>query len=339
MVWITPLAIMLFSLVVLLILRKILFFFFHRWARKTQTDLDELLIGFLKTPFLIGCLALALFAGVFFANLPPKAVGPINKSIQVIVILSLTIAAANLAGGLFRRHIHKSQLPLPTTGLAYGILKGTVFIIGCLTILAALGVQITPLLTALGVGGLAVGLALQDTLANLFAGVHILLEKSIRLGDFIRLETGQEGLVEDITWRTTRIRLLPNNMLVIPNKKLSESIVINYHLPEKKMTLSIPLSVSYSADPTQVEAILLDELTRALPEVPGLVGPGEVRFNPGFGESSLDFTLLCPIREISDQFSVQHELRKRVLSRFRQEGLVIPFPHRTVYLKTEAEKK
>jgi small-conductance mechanosensitive channel len=338
-VWIIPLGVTLLSLVVLLILRKILFYFMHRWAQRTRSDLDELLIGFLKTPFLIGSLAIALLAGVSFAELSPKAAGLINKTIQVIIILSLTIGAASLLGGLLRRQIHKSQLPLPATGLVYGILKGTVYIIGFLVILAALGVQITPLLTALGVGGLAVGLALQDTLANLFAGVHILLEKAIRIGDVIRLESGQEGAVEDITWRTTRIRLLANNILVIPNKKLSESIVVNYHLPEKKMSLSLRVSVSYAADPARVEEILIDEINRAVPEIPGLAGAGEVRFNPGFGESSLDFTLICPIHEVSDQFTVQHELRKRIFKRFKQEGLVIPYPHRTVYLKTEAEKK
>jgi small-conductance mechanosensitive channel len=338
-VWIVPLLVLLGCLIILLILRRIVFYLLHRWAKKTQNDLDELIIGFLKTPSLYGCLAIALYGGVAFAELPLKAVTPINKTIHVIVIFSLTIAAANLVGGLFRRYIHKSQLPLPTTGLAYGIIKGSVFIIGFLIILAALGVSITPLLTALGVGGLAVALALRDTLANLFAGVHILLEKSIRIGDFIRLESSQEGTVEDITWRTTRIRMLLNNMVVIPNKRLADSVVINYHLPEKKMSLSIPVSVSYAADPARVEEILRHEMNKAVLEIPGLAGEGEVRLIPGFGESSLDFTLVCPIREITEQFSVQHELRKRIFKRFKEEGIVIPFPHRTVYLKTEAEKK
>jgi small-conductance mechanosensitive channel len=184
------------------------------------------------------------------------------------------------------------------------------------------------------VGGLAVALALQDTLANLFAGIHILVEKSIRVGDFIRLETGQEGRVEDITWRTTRIKMMPNNMVVIPNNKLSRSVVTNYSLPEKKMMLTLPVSVSYDSDPDQVEAILVDETEKAKGNVDGLLADCKVTVQlVGFGESSLDFTLACPIREYSVQQSVQHEMRKRIVKRFREEGIEIPFPHRIVDLK------
>jgi len=121
-----------------------------------------------------------------------------------VIILSMTVASANLVGKLFRNYVQKLDLPISTTGLAYGLIKGTILVIGFLIILNALGVSITPLITALGVGGLAVALALQDTLANLFAGIQILTEKSIRVGDFVKLETGQEGYVEDITWRTTK---------------------------------------------------------------------------------------------------------------------------------------
>ncbi|MFH1025219.1 MAG: mechanosensitive ion channel family protein, partial [Nitrospirota bacterium] len=233
----------------------------------------------------------------------------------------------------------KSNLPIPTTGLAYGILKGTIIVIGCLVTLSVLGISIAPLLTALGVGGLAVALALQDTLANLFAGIHILLEKSVRVGDFIKLETGQEGYVEDITWRTTRVRMLPNNIVVIPNKNLAQSVVTNYYLPEKRMSLLIPVGVSYSSDPERVEKILVEEAKKAVGEIPGLLGDPEpfVRFIPGFGDSSLDFTLICQVKEFVDQYLAQHELRKRIFKRFKQEGIEIPFPHRTVYLREEKE--
>jgi small-conductance mechanosensitive channel len=257
------------------------------------------------------------------------------------VILSITIAAANLSGKIFRNYIQKSNLPIPTTGLAYGILKGSILIIGFLIILSVLGVSITPLITALGVGGLAVALALQDTLANLFAGIHILVEKAIRVGDFIKLETGQEGYVEDITWRTTRIRMLPNNIVVIPNSKLSQSVVTNYYLPEKRMSLLISIGVSYSSDPDRVETILVEEAKKAVGEIPGLLGDPEpfVRFIPGFGDSSLDFTLICQVQEFVDQYLAQHELRKRIFNRFKKEGIEIPFPHRTVYIREEKEWK
>lgn len=331
----------LLSMTILFVLRGIAFKILHRWAGRTDTKVDDIILNSFRVPSVYWCIAIGLYIGIAVSELSEKYVFCISKTIHIIIILSITIAVANLSGRIFRNYVRKSELPIPTTGLAYGILKGTILVIGFLIILSVLGISITPLITALGVGGLAVALALQDTLSNLFAGIHILVEKSIRVGDFIKLETGQEGYVEDITWRTTRIRMLPNNMVVIPNSKLSQSIVINYYLPEKRMSLLIPIGVSYSSDPEKVEKILVEETKKAVGEIPGLLGEPEpfVRFIPGFGESSLDFTLICQVKEFVDQYLAQHELRKRIFRRFKEEGIEIPFPHRTVYLREEKDWK
>ncbi|HAS18360.1 MAG TPA: mechanosensitive ion channel family protein, partial [Nitrospiraceae bacterium] len=99
--------------------------------------------------------------------------------------------------------------------------------------------------------------------------------------------------------------------------------------------------VSYSSDPERVERILVEEAKKAVGDIQGLLGDPEpfVRFIPGFGESSLDFTLICQVREFVDQYVAQHELRKRIFRRFKQEGIEIPFPHRTVYLREEKDWK
>jgi len=327
------------SAVTLFIVRAIAFKILHKWAERTETKIDDIIIKSLRVPSIYWCIAIGLYIGIAISELPEKYVFYITKAIHVIIILSVTIAASNLAGKISKNYIQKLALPIPTPGLAYGILKGTILILGFLIILSVLGISITPLITALGVGGLAVALALQDTLTNLFAGIHVLMEKSVRVGDFIRLETGQEGYVEDITWRTTRVRMLPNNMVVIPNSKLSQSIVTNYYLPEKRMSLLIPIGVSYSSDPEKIERILVEEAKKGAGEIPGLLGEPEpfVRFIPGFGDSSLDFTLICQVKEFVDQYLAQHELRKRIFKRFKEEGIEIPFPHRTVYLREEKE--
>lgn len=332
-----PAGAALLAAVMLFVVRGISFRVLHRWAKSTDTHLDDIIIKSFRIPSVYWCIAIGLYIGIAVSDLPEKYVFYITKTIHVIIILSITIAAANLAGKLFRNYIQQAEVPLPSTGLAYGILKGTILIVGFLIMLTALGVSITPLITALGVGGLAVALALQDTLSNLFSGIHILMEKSVRVGDFVRLETGQEGYVDDITWRTTRIRMLPNNMVVIPNSKLAQSIVTNYYLPEKRMSLLISVGVSYSSDPDQVERILIEEAKNGVGSIPGLLGEPEpfVRFIPGFGDSSLDFTLICQVQEFVDQYLAQHELRKRIFRRFRDEGIEIPFPHRTVYLREE----
>lgn len=335
--WILPVSLAVGSVLILLAVRGVIFRVLHSWAKRTDSEFDDMVIESVSVPSIFLFIALGIYLGVAISELPSKHVMVIGRTIHILIVLSVTVGIANIAGRTFRGYIQSRNLPFPTTGLAYGIIKGTIYTLGFLVMLTVLGISITPLITALGVGGLAVALALQDTLSNLFAGIHILVEKSIRVGDFIRLETGQEGYVLDITWRTTRIRMLPNNVVVIPNSKLSQSVVTNYYLPEKRMSVLIPVSVSYSADPDQIERILVEEATRAQGEVPGMLADPApfVRFIPGFGESSLDFTLICQVAEFTDQYMAQHELRKRIFRRFRAEGIEIPFPQRTVHLREE----
>jgi small-conductance mechanosensitive channel len=336
-----PLGLALVIAALLLMARIIFFRLFHRWAAKSASHLDDLIIRSIKIPSIFWCLAVGLYIGIDLSDYSGKYLFYLSRIIHLLLIFSLTLATANLAGKLFNHYFQKSNIPIPATGLVNGLLQGIFWVVGLIVILNFLGIPITPMITALGVGGLAMGLALQDTLANFFAGIHIMMEKSIRVGDFIKLESGQEGVVEDITWRTTRVRILLNNMVIIPNLVLSKSIVTNYHLPDKKISLSIPVSVSYQADPEKVEAILVDLAKKAVGEIPGLLGRPEpfVRFTPGFGDSSLDFTLFCQVDEFVNQYPVQHELRKRIFKRLKAEDLEIPYPHRTVYLREEKEWK
>jgi small-conductance mechanosensitive channel len=335
----TPSAIALSFLLVLYGIRFFVFKMLQRWAERTEFKIGNIVLSSIRLPSILWCIVIALHIGVVMSDLPDKYVRYITKTIDVIVIFSMSIAVANLVGRLFRNYVQASNLPLPTTGLVYGIIKGAILIIGFLIILSVLGISITPLVTALGVGGLAVALALQDTLGNLFSGIHILIEKSIRIGDFVKLETGAEGYVEDITWRTTRVRMLPNNMVIIPNSKLAQSIVVNYYLPEKRMSLQIPIGVSYFSDPDKVEKVLVEVAKGGAGNIPGLLADPEpfVRFIPGFGDSSLNFTLICQVAEFTDQYLAQHELRKRIFKRFQEEGIEIPFPQRTVYIREEKE--
>src|SRR5207244_2627594 len=177
--------------------------------------------------------------------------------------------------------------------------------------------------------------AFQDSLANLFAGMHLLADKPIRVGDYVKIADTTEGYVVDIGWRSTRLRMLQNTVVVVPNKKVAESIITNYDLPEPRLSLAIRVSVGYKSDPDHVERTLVDEATKGLGQIPGLLAhPAPfVRLIPGFGESSLDFTLNVEVASFVDQYVVQHELRKRILRRLRAEGIEIPYPVRTVELR------
>jgi len=215
-----------------------------------------------------------------------------------------------------------------------------VWTIGGLVLLDSLGVAITPLLTALGVGGLAVALALQDTLTNLFAGVHILASRKVQPGDFIQLDNGMQGYVVDTNWRNTIIRQLPNNILVVPNATVASSIVTNYHLPEHEMSVTVACGVSYESDLEHVERVAAEVGREVMLEVEGAVPRHEpvIRFTD-FGGSSVNFNVGLRASDVSAQALIIHEFIKRLHSRYAQEGIDTSSPTATtiVYANSREE--
>jgi len=217
-------------------------------------------------------------------------------------------------------------------------LAWVILIVGALVLLDSLGVAITPLLTALGVGGLAVALALQDTLSNLFAGIYLLMSRKIRPGDFIQIENGAQGYVCDINLRHTTIRELANNLVVVPNTKMASAVNRNYSLPEQEVTVLVDVGVSYANDLANVERVTLDVARETLNEVSGGVPEFEpqVRYHT-FADPGIRFTAVLRARAFVDQFVLKHEFIKRLHRRYGQEVITIPFPIRTVYLKPETD--
>jgi small-conductance mechanosensitive channel len=301
---------------------------------KTKTEFDDLIVSFLEKFIPIWVAMGGIFVIVQAFALPIRQTGLINKVLSIGFIITLLIAMAGITLIIIKIWATKSEGFRPIQGSMRFIAKLLFAIIGVLIILDMLDIKITALLASLGIGGIAVALALQDTLANFFSGLYILADRPIRVGDYIKLESGEEGYVVDIGWRSTRIRTLPNNIVVVPNQKLSQTIITNYYLPETRMSLLIPISVSYKSDPRKVEEILVDVAKSAAGEVKGLLSEPApfVRFIPGFGESSLDFTLICQVVEFTDQYLVQHELRHRIFERFKKEGIEIPFKQIDVHI-------
>ena len=332
---VAPAAVLLATLLVGWILKRLLFNAMRRWAAKTKTRTDDIFVQAFSGSFMIWVLMLGLHLAAQSSQLSDRSAGLIGKGLLALWVISLTLVASRLIGDLVRHDGGQLQGALPVTSLTQNLARIGVVSLGALILLNLLGVSITPILTALGVGGLAVALALQDTLANLFAGFYVSLSGNIRPGDYVKLDTGEEGYVSDISWRSTTIRALANNLIIVPNAKLAQAIVTNYYLPEKRMSVLIPIAVSYDCDPEEVERLLIEEATRGADDIPGLLADPApfVRFIPGFGDSSLNFTLICQVREFVDQYFAQHELRKRIFKRFRTAGIEIPFPIRTVYLR------
>jgi small-conductance mechanosensitive channel len=207
-----------------------------------------------------------------------------------------------------------------------------------LVVLNGIGLSITPMLTALGVGGLAVALALQEPLANFFAGLFITLAGQIRVGDYVRLDSGQEGYVADFTWRSTRLRMLANNLVVVPNAKLAQAIVVNHHLPSSDLAVLVEVGVDYASDLRQVERVVVEVGREVMTEVAGGVATFEpfIRYHT-FADSSINFTVILRAKEFVDQYLIKHEFVKRLHTRFNDEGIVIPFPIRTIAHRWEQE--
>ncbi len=317
------------------VLKRLLFRALERWGRKTESHVDVVLRRSIGGPIMIWSLMLGIYFATETLDLPDRSTRLIEHTLLILTILSLTIMASRLAGNLIRHYGSRLPGATPVTTLTQNLAQLFIILVGVLILLRHFGVSITPILTAFGVGGLAVALALQDTLSNLFAGFYVSVAGQVRLGDYIKLNTGEEGYVTDISWRSTTIRALANNMIIIPNAKLAQAIVTNYYLPERRMALTIPVSVSYDSDPDHIERVLLEEAAGAAGAVSGLLAEPapSVRFIPGFGDSAMNFSLNCHVAEFVDQYLVQHELRKRIWKRFRAERIEMPYPTRTVYMR------
>ena len=330
-----PLVVLVATLIVGRLIKLLLFKGLRKWAARSPSPAATTITEAINRPFMIWVVILALHLAAQSSELPARWTGDIAKVLLILWILSLALMGSRLARDLIRFYGRDIPGAMPVTTLTQNLAQIGVCLLALLVLLNLLDIPITPILTALGVGGLAVALALQDTLSNLFAGFYIAIARQVRLHDYIKLNTGEEGYVTDITWRSTMIRTLNGNLTIIPNAKLAQAIVTNYYLPEKRLSASLQVSVSYAADVDRVESVILEEARRAIGSIPAMLGdpPPSVRFEPGFGESSLGFTLSFQVAEFADQFVVRHEMRKRIIKRFRQEGIELALPARAVYVK------
>ncbi|HSR10208.1 MAG TPA: mechanosensitive ion channel family protein, partial [Thermodesulfobacteriota bacterium] len=304
---------------------------------QTRTAADDLWIRPLHAPLLIFLFLLGGWVTLSLFELTPRLTRLAEMGISLTTALVLIVAGVKLYRSLLAEYGQRYDSIKPSLPMLQLLGNALIILIGVLITLNSLNISISPLLTTLGIGGLAVALAVKDTLANFFAGLYILADRPIRVGDYIKMDPGPEGYVEGVGWRSTRLRNLSEKTVIIPNAKVAESIITNYFLPDRRSSVSIIVSVAHGTDTRRLEKILLDEASRAAGEVEGMLpSPAPlVRFIPGFKESSLDFTLICFVREFVDQYFVQHELRHRILERFRKEDIEIPIPERRVRMDRE----
>ncbi len=298
----------------------------------TKTQVDDLVLAAVRryVPLWVLLVGVAIAARV--APLSDRVLNLAVRGCSLVFILSLAAAAAGFAARLTSHLGQETNESVAATTLIQNLVRTTIFGLAGLLVLGSLGISITPLLTALGIGSIAVALALQPTLSNLFAGIHIALARPIRVGDYVELESGPKGFVADITWRTTRIREFPNNIVIVPNARIAEMIVTNYDLPEPEQSTLVQVGVSYSSDLEHVERVVREVGREVLKDTKGGVAEFEpvVRYHT-FGDSSINFSAVLRVKEFADRFPVTHEFIKRLKSRFDREGIEIPFPQRVLH--------
>lgn len=302
-----------------------------RLARRTRGQWDDVLAAELKRRVPVWCLLIGAWIALGHWELAPNEVALGQKVLFGLGGLSVTLAAASVVTKLFVSYSAEIATTVPVSGLTQNLTRIVVISIGALVILRGIGVDITPMLTALGVGGLAVALALQEPLSNLFAGLFLSLAGQVRIGDYVKLDSGLEGYIVDVNWRSTRLRMLANNLIVVPNAKLSQSIVTNYHLPSQDLAVLVNVGVDYGSDLAKVERVTCEVGKQVMQEVTG----GIPEFDPfiryhTFADSSINFTVILRGKEYVDQYLIKHEFVKRLHARYDQEGIVIPWPIRTL---------
>lgn len=332
--WIQSASIVLSAFVLASIIHLFLNIFVRRFAAKTKTDLDDQILEIIIKPIYLIMILIGLNIAARTVESQLKEIAWIDKIFFIVYALIAAYVAAKILSLLIVKWLHVSKKFEKTPKLIGKVVGVIVFLIAGIIILDKLEIQITPFIATLGIGGLAIGLALQNTLSNLFAGLHILSDEPVKVGDFIELEGAQNvaGRVEDIGWRSTRIKTLTNNIVVVPNAKLSDSIIINDTMNNAEFAFAVHCGVSYDSDLDKVESVAVDVAKNIQKKVPGAVKSHEpaLRFNK-FADSNIEFTIGLRAQTYEDKFLMTHELIKALKRAFDKSHIEISHPVRRIY--------
>lgn len=328
--YLSPIAMILLSFIVGIIVEKQLLKRLKVLTSKTAWSGDDLIVESLQYVttvwFVIG--------GIFLAtNTLPFSEALLEATRKVLLGIflgSITLIIAQIAVGIIRLSSRHGSPTLTT--LFETITKMLIYTLGVLVILQSIGIAITPLLTAFGVGGVSLGLAFQGTLTNLLSGINIITSKKIRPGDYIKMSSGEEGYVTDIELKYTVIKDITENFVVIPNAQLISGTFINYSLPAKQMLVPIKVAVSYQSDLEQVEKITLEVAKEIMEQVPGGVPEHQVfmRYD-NYDYYAINFITYLAVQEYFDQLIVKHEFIKRLHKRYQQEEIQLPSPMQSFF--------
>lgn len=332
--YLMPVIVILFFIVIGYSIKFFIDSYVMKWAKKTKTKIDDIIVKGIRTPLILIFTAVGVNMALRYTNIPSGIKYYVDVAVFVFIVFAVTFSVARILVGLMSYYGSAHKGIKPVIPMLNNATKLIVYLIGVMVILDFSGVSITPLLATVGIAGIAVAFALQETLSSFFAGLYIMADRPVRVGDFVKLESGEEGYVSDIGWRSTKIRALSNYIIVIPNSKLANSIVTNYYLPEQEMSCLVQVGVSYDSDLEKVERVTIDAAKKVLESVKG----GKKDFEPfiryhTFSDFSINFSVILRVNEFVDKYLIMHEFIKALHKRYKEEGIVIPYPIRTVYMK------
>ena len=332
--WISPLLLVFGVTVFGLLFKLIIHSRIQKAVLRSEWEGDDIFISSIESQITFWFFLLGSSIALKDSPIPEDYAIYVSNLLYIFLIASITHASAKLVVGVLKLWSNKQGGGFPSTTIFTNIVCITVYVIGLLIILDNLNISIAPMLTALGVGGLAVSLALKDTLSDVFAGLHILLSKKVEPGDFVSLDSGEMGYIQNISWRNTKMMERSNNLIHIPNTKLSTAIIKNYDSGDPSFSVKIPLGVSYDSDLDHVGRVVTEvanEVYNSLEEV-NKDSPPSFKFR-AFGESSIDLAIYFRGNKYGDQNPIIHEFIKRVHKRFSEESIDIPFPVRNIINK------
>jgi len=334
--WFIPAIIVFIGIVLGMIFKQVVHTRLKKAALTSEWEGDDIILHAVESQIVLWFFWAALSLALRDVEIAEPFGLYVSNFLIIILMASITHAAAKLIVGLLNLWSKKQGGGFPSTTMFTNFVWITVYSIGLLVILDALDISIAPMLTALGIGGLAVSLALKDTLTDVFAGLHILLSKKVQPGDFVSLDSGEMGYIQNITWRNTKMLERTNNIIHIPNTKLSKAIIKNYDSGDPSFSVKIPVGVGYDSDLDVVERVVMEvanDLHQYMDEMNKQSTPS-FKFR-GFGQSSIDFMVYFRGNKYGDQNPIIHAFVKKLHKRFNEEGIEIPFPMRTVIQRSE----
>ncbi len=314
----------------------------QRLSHHTETELDDRIFRAIRRPVSVIIMVLGAYLAVIIpAELTAAQQDLVNSLFIAAAIMSVVLLVGRMLSVTLEWYIAGLEAAKRGAGahiipMLRKLAVMAVYVIGGLLALEALGISVSPLIAGLGLGGLAVALAIQPTLTNIFAGTYVMTEGVISPGDYIELQGGVAGYVLEVSWRSTRIRTWENNLVVIPNARFAETIFTNYNGPLLPVNVYLTCGVSYSSDLARVEAVSMDVMHQVLECSPhGVKEYGAYFGFDNFGESNVDFWLFVQAKDRLAGFELRSELINELHRRFAHEAIVINYPVRALQFPNE----